>query len=161
MQTVTFKAGDTILTEGEDGSSAFLIVDGAVEVSIGDGESARTVGTLGVGDIFGEMSLIEPGPRSATVRATADTECVVTTYDEFMASIENNPERAVVFMKTLVNRLRQMNALMASAPPTKRSLRQMFRDWQKGPEESDDANWTEEEKAWREEMRMIGYWGAF
>ena len=106
MQTVKFNAGDTILSEGEAGDTAFLIVAGSVEVSIGEGAKAKSVGTLDAGDVFGEMSLIEPGPRSATVRAVTDTECLVTTYDEFIASSQADPERAVEFMKTLVRRLR-------------------------------------------------------
>lgn len=136
MQTVTFNAGDTILSEGEDGDSAFLIVSGSVEVIIGEGSKAKTVGTLEAGEVFGEMSLIEPGPRSATVRAVTDTECVATSYDEFIASIQENPESAVVFMKTLVRRLRQMNE-MVSTGSGRRGLREMLRDWQKSFEPRD------------------------
>ena len=76
MQTVKFNAGDTILSEGEAGDTAFLIVAGSVEVSIGEGAKAKSVGTLDAGEVFGEMSLIEPGPRSATVKAVTDTECL-------------------------------------------------------------------------------------
>lgn len=137
MQTVTFKAGDTILSEGEEGDSAFLIVSGSVEVVIGEGSKAKAVGTLAAGEVFGEMALIEPGPRSATVRAVTDTECVTTSYDEFIASIQDDPERAVVFMKTLVRRLRQMNELLMAASG-KRGLREMLRDWQKSFEPRDD-----------------------
>jgi len=136
MQTVTFNAGDTIITEGDEGDSAFLIVSGSVEVIIGEGSKARTVGTLDAGEVFGEMSLIEPGPRSATVRAVTDTECVATSYDEFVASIQESPERAVVFMKALVRRLRQMNELF-SAGSGRRGLRNMLRDWQKSFEPRD------------------------
>lgn len=117
MQTVTFNAGETIIAEGEAGDTAFLIVAGSVEVSIGQGANANSVGILGVGDVFGEMSLIEPGPRSATVRALTATECVLTTYDEFMASAEADPARAIEFMKTLVRRLRQMNERVARMSP--------------------------------------------
>ena len=116
MQTVKFKAGDTIIAEGEDGNTAFLIVSGSVEVSIGREAKAKTVGTLGVGEVFGEMSLIEPGPRSATVKAVTDAECVSTSYDEFVSTVQNDPERAIVFMKTLVRRLREMNNLLTIAP---------------------------------------------
>src|SRR6185295_14541095 len=62
MQTVKFNAGDTILSEGEAGSTAFLIKAGSVEVSIGEADRAKSVGTLGAGSVFGEMSLIDPGP---------------------------------------------------------------------------------------------------
>lgn len=117
MQTAKFSAGNTILSEGEVGDTAFLIIAGSVEVSLGHGAKAKRVATLGAGDVFGEMSLIEPGPRSATVKALTDTECFVTTYDEFVTTAQVNPERAVEFMKTLVRRLRQMNERLAGMDP--------------------------------------------
>ena len=62
MQTVKFRAGDTIISEGEDGNTAFLIVSGSVEVSVGKVPKAKTRRRRsGAGDVFGEMSLIEPG----------------------------------------------------------------------------------------------------
>jgi CRP/FNR family transcriptional regulator, cyclic AMP receptor protein len=139
MNAVAFKAGDTIISEGEEGDTAFFIINGSVDVIIGQGAKARTVGTLQEGEVFGEMSLIEPGPRSATIRATTDVECLATSYEDFIATIEDNPERAVGFMKTLVRRLRQMNELMENADPGKRGLRAMVHDWQKsvGPGERD------------------------
>jgi CRP-like cAMP-binding protein len=147
MQSKTFKAGETIISEGSEGSTAFLIISGSVEVSVGQGAKAKVLGTLGAGEVFGEMSLIEAGPRSATVKAVADTECVVTSYDEFVASIQDDPERAILFMKTLVRRLRLMNDKLASMDPAKRGIRAMFRDWQKSLQLPDDAeippvHWT-------------------
>lgn len=134
MKTVNFKAGDTILSEGEDGSTAFLIVDGAVEVSIGSGKDAKAVGRLKAGEVFGEMSLIEPGPRAATVTAVGDTECLETSYEEFITSLRDNPEAGLEFMKTMVRRLRHMNAMMANMDARKRTLREVFQDWQRSPE---------------------------
>src|SRR5581483_3604116 len=80
MQKQTFKAGDTIIAEGAEGKTAYLIVSGSVEVSVGEGSQQKVLATLGPGEVFGEMCLIEPGPRSATVKATADTECAATSY---------------------------------------------------------------------------------
>ncbi len=137
MQAVAFKAGDTIISEGEEGNTAFFIVTGSVEVCIGQGAKARTVGTLKTGEVFGEMCLIEPGPRSATVKAATDVECLAASYEEFIAAIEDYPERAVGFMKTLVRRLRQMNDLMESVGPDRRGLRRRIRDWQKSVEPFD------------------------
>jgi CRP-like cAMP-binding protein len=148
MKTIAFKAGETIICEGDEGNTAFFIVDGSVEVWIGEGARAKIVGALAEGEVFGEMCLIEPGPRSATVIAATDVECLATSYEDFIAAIEDNPERAVGFMKTLVRRLRQMNELMESADPGKRGLRAMVQDWQKsvGPVKSDPAvsalSWT-------------------
>jgi CRP/FNR family transcriptional regulator, cyclic AMP receptor protein len=137
MQAVAFKAGDTIISEGDQGNTAFFIVTGSVEVSIGQGAKARTVGALGTGEVFGEMCLIEPGPRSATVKAASDVECLAASYEEFIDAIEAYPERAVGFMKTLVRRLRQMNALLESAGPDRRGLRELVNDCRKAVEPFD------------------------
>ena len=130
MQSVVFKAGETIIREGDEGDTAFFIVSGSVEVLVGAG--GRRVGTLGTGEVFGEMCLIEPGPRSATIVAQTDVECLLTNYEEFIGSIEDNPERVVAYMKTLVRRLRQMNELMEKIDPNRRGLRVLVRDCQKG-----------------------------
>ena len=145
MQTVAFKAGDVIIREGEEGDTAYFIVSGSVEVLIGVG---RRVGALGAGEVFGEMCLIEPGPRSATVRVLADTECLAASYEEFTAAIEDYPDRAVAFMKTLVRRLRQMNELMEKIDPNRRGLRGFVRDVQKSvvptsaDPEVENLSWT-------------------
>jgi CRP/FNR family transcriptional regulator, cyclic AMP receptor protein len=148
MHNVSFKAGDTIIAEGDDGDTAFFIVSGSVEVIIGQGANARTVGTLQTGEVFGEMCLIEPGPRSATVRAATDAECLAASYAEFVAAIEENPARAVGFMKTLVRRLRLMNDLIESTGPGRRGFRGLLLDWQRsdGPSkiapEAAALSWT-------------------
>ena len=139
MQTISFKTGDTIITEGDEGDTAFFIVSGSVDVIIGRGAKAKIVGTLQAGEVFGEMCLIEPGPRSATIMAASDADCLATSYAEFIATIEENPARAVDFMKTLVRRLRQMNDIMEGMDPRKRGLREMCRDWlvSAGPHQPD------------------------
>ncbi len=90
------------------------------------------------------MSLIEPGPRSATVTAACDTECLATSYQEFIAAIQENPERAVGFMKTLVRRLRKMNELLETASPEGRGLRAMLLECQpsRGSPEAAALSWT-------------------
>lgn len=117
MQTMTFRAGDTILAEGEFGDTAFLIVSGTVDVRIGSGPKAKHLATLAAGDVFGEMSLIEPGPRSATVKAATDVECRVTDYNAFLEPAQADLGMVVQLMKTLVRRLRHMNERMAKLDP--------------------------------------------
>jgi CRP-like cAMP-binding protein len=151
MGTVKFKAGDTILSEGDDGRTAYLIVDGTVEVSVGKGSAAKTVGTFKAGEVFGEMSLIEPGKRTATVKAVTDTECIETSYEEFVAALEHNPQAALEFMRTLVRRLRHMNEMMAAMDPKKRTLRQMLSDWQTS---SERPGWADREEQRRFEEMM-------
>jgi CRP-like cAMP-binding protein len=124
MQKMTFKAGHTIVREGREGDTGFLIMTGSVEVLIGE----ICVGTLDAGEVFGEMCLIEPGPRSATVRALTDVECVVAFYHDFLASIEEHPDRALVFMKALIRRLRQTNEVIRRIDPDQRGLRRFIRE---------------------------------
>ncbi|MEO7224307.1 MAG: cyclic nucleotide-binding domain-containing protein [Devosia sp.] len=131
MEKVAFEAGATIISEGEEGRTAYLLVSGKVEVVVGTGAKAKSVATLRAGEVFGEMSLLEPGPRSATVKALSPTECLVTSYDDFMEAIQDDPERAVQFMRTLVTRLRQTNDMLARLDPRKRGIRDMLADMHK------------------------------
>ena len=126
MRVMRFKAGERILTEGEDGDSAYLLLSGGVKIEVG----TSRVATLYSGEVFGEMSLLEPGPRSATVTAVSDVECKVTTYDEFVAAVQDSPEDAIIFMRTLVRRLRQTNELLTRLDPKKRGLRGLLADVQ-------------------------------
>jgi len=146
MLIEVFEAGDTIIAENEDGHRAFLIVEGEVEVFVGTGSKMSSVAKLATGEIFGEMSLLDPGPRSATVKALVTTKCLATTYDDFITALQNNPKQAAEFMKTLVRRLRQMNEMIASMDPKKRSFRDLITEWQKTIVFADDVQLTDEEK---------------
>src|SRR5882757_9003383 len=143
MQNVAFKAGDVIIREGDEGDTAFFIVSGAVDVAVGR-TNPKIVGRLQTGEVFGEMSLIEPGPRSATVTACCETECLAASYRDFVAAIEDNPERAVGFMKTLVRRLRKMNELLERGSPDGHGLREILLDCQPSADspEASALPWT-------------------
>ncbi len=149
-----YRAGETIIEEGQVGDSAFLIESGSVQVSVGEGARKRDLAELEKGEVFGEMSLIDPGPRSATVTAVTDTACFVTTYDEFMELVEKDPAQAIRYMQTLVHRLRQMNEMIAGIDPGRKRLKDVFRDWAK-PLAAKDANMTDEEwQAYLDRMMM-------
>ena len=154
MHSVKFRAGDTILAEGDDGTTAFLIVSGSVEVSIG--QEAKTVATLGAGEVFGELCLIEPGLRSATVKAATHTECVVTSYDDFIPLMQSDPRRAISLMKSLVRRLREINNLRSLAPAEVlgRRMQQSLHMILAGLEERDALSGADLE-ALERELRML------
>jgi alkyl hydroperoxide reductase subunit AhpC/uncharacterized protein (DUF924 family)/CRP-like cAMP-binding protein len=156
MQTVKFEARDTIISEGEDGNTAFLIVSGSVEVSVGQKANAKTVGRLGVGEVFGEMCLIEPGPRSATVKAVTNAECVAMSYDEFIPSMQNDQQQAISFMKNLVRRLRETNNMLSVAPAEVlcRRIQQSLQVILVGLEERDALSGADLEGLGRE-LRML------
>ncbi|MFT7531147.1 MAG: CRP/FNR family cyclic AMP-dependent transcriptional regulator [Gammaproteobacteria bacterium] len=153
MTTRQFKAGETIIIEGESGDSAYLVLTGSVQISVGQDKKKKNVAELRKGEVFGEMSLIDPGPRSATVLAIEDTECLITSYSEFMDLVQDHPERAIVYMQTLVKRLRQMNDMVTKMSPSKKSLVGIIRDWSESMDQSEVYE-SEDEKRLRLEYMM-------
>ena len=103
MRQSRFAEGDPITTEGESGVGFFVIEDGNATVSRG-GEILRT---LKPGDHFGEIALIDEGPRSATVVATTDLRCRAIAAWEFKTFVIEHPEVAWPLLETLVSRLRE------------------------------------------------------
>lgn len=98
---------DTIIREGDTGSSLFLIIDGTVSISkIQKNKSLLILGQRGSGDYFGEMALINNAPRSASV--TAESSCTLGRIDQndFDRMIYEQPGIAVNILKTISLRLR-------------------------------------------------------
>lgn len=91
LRCATFGRGEEIIRQGEQGDSLFVIQRGRVEVLVTSGGEQEVVDTLGVGSVFGEMSLLTGAPRSATVRAVEDTEVVPVTVGAFRRIVEKNP----------------------------------------------------------------------
>src|ERR1700681_4887590 len=82
-----FGAGKVLCREGERGDEFFVIVDGEVAVT----SAAGRVATMGPGDFFGEMALLDGGPRIATVTTTTPARMLVLTRQEFNALLERVP----------------------------------------------------------------------
>jgi len=103
MRESRFNEGEAITTEGRSGIGFFLIEDGNASVSL-HGEIIRT---LGPGDHFGEIALIDEGPRSATVTASTDLRCRGLAAWEFKSFVQEHPEVAWPLLQTLASRLRE------------------------------------------------------
>jgi CRP/FNR family cyclic AMP-dependent transcriptional regulator len=103
MTELTFSEGDEIMTEGKSGLGFFVIEDGNATVSVG----GKIVRTLGPGEHFGEVALIDSGPRSATIVASTDLRCRGMSVWEFKPFVEEHPEVAWALLETLVSRLRE------------------------------------------------------
>ncbi len=106
MSERTFSEGEAIATEGQAGVGFFLIEDGSAQVSM-DGEAIRT---LGPGDHFGEIALIDEGPRFATVVAATDLRCRGMSSWEFRPLVQKHPEFAWPLLQALTSYLREAGA---------------------------------------------------
>lgn len=120
----SYNAGEPIVVEGSLGDALFLILSGQVAVHRG----AQTFATLQGGEFFGEMSLVEPAPRSATVTSMSATFLFRLPHDSLRQLIIDDPNAASVLLvqvvKTLSERLRRANAMLSSVD--------MLADWLAG-----------------------------
>jgi small-conductance mechanosensitive channel/CRP-like cAMP-binding protein len=103
--SVPYPAGGTVVRQGDEGDSLFLVASGSVEVSVrAPGGSAQTLATLGPGDYFGEMSLLTGAPRSATIRAVQETSLVILRKEALRPLLVADPTVLERLSKTLARR---------------------------------------------------------
>ena len=103
MKERTFNPGQTIAAEGQTGIGFFVIAEGTAKVSQGGEERA----TLGPGDYFGEIALIDDGMRTASVTADSELKVYGLTSWEFRPLVESNASIAWKLLKTMATRLRE------------------------------------------------------
>jgi CRP/FNR family cyclic AMP-dependent transcriptional regulator len=106
-----YPKGSVIVFEDDPGDSLFVVRQGRVKVVL-IGEDGREVilGVLGVGEHFGELSLIDDQPRSAHVIAMEDTNLLVLRRDDFRRRVESNPAVAWALLTELALRLRRADS---------------------------------------------------
>jgi uncharacterized membrane protein len=108
-----YVAGDTIFNQGDDGSSLFIIEQGAVEISYGEGKARVCLATLFPGQYFGELSLFDGAPRSATATAVKDSHLIRLDRDDMVDFVNKNPAAALRIIAEMSERMRQTNELMS------------------------------------------------
>ncbi len=107
---VPFSAGQTIFKEGDLGKVMYAIIEGKVDVLVGD----EIIDTVGAGGILGEMALIDTSPRSATAVPRTDCKVVPISRRHFTFLIQHTPNFALDVMQVMASRLRHMNAQFES-----------------------------------------------
>ena len=104
---VTHPEGHVIVEEDQSAIGFHLILEGSAEASV----AGQSVGTIGPGDYFGEMSLLDGKPRSATVQATSDMKTLVVPSWSFNQLLDANPAIMRTLLVELCARLRRVEAL--------------------------------------------------
>ncbi|MBL7202182.1 MAG: cyclic nucleotide-binding domain-containing protein [Anaerolineae bacterium] len=103
-----YKAGQDIVTQGKGGAGLFVIVSGGAEAVRVRADGTKTVvNTFGPTDFFGELALLDDEPRTASVTATEDTDCLVLSQWEFLGSMREDSEMAIVILQELAKRFRR------------------------------------------------------
>jgi CRP-like cAMP-binding protein len=97
-----YRDGETIVKQGEKGIGFYMLLSGQAKVEKG----GKPVATLGPGQYFGEMALIDQLPRTADVRASGAVRCLVLSPWEFWAAVGNEPEVLRTLLKETVRRIR-------------------------------------------------------
>jgi len=98
--------GDVLFKDGDPGDEMYLIKSGKIRISKAAGDIEKTLAILKEGDFFGEMSVIDGSPRSATATALEPTELVIFDREVFMNQVRENPLIEYV-LHTLIRRLRE------------------------------------------------------
>ncbi|MBU1364015.1 MAG: cyclic nucleotide-binding domain-containing protein [Gammaproteobacteria bacterium] len=105
---VKVPAGHVLFSEDEDGHMMYVLTTGTAEVIVNN----RVVESLGHGSIVGEMGLVSPGPRSASVVAVSDCEFVEVDEKRFQFLVQQTPFFATQVMRVMAERLRRVNQLV-------------------------------------------------
>ena len=114
MKRTEFNQGQVVFNQGDRSDLCYKIERGSVEIRIASYDSKGSMRsviaqTLGRGEVFGEMGIIDDAPRSASAIAAKPTTCVAYTADEIMGMLETNPKEALAYIHTLIRRLRSSN----------------------------------------------------
>ncbi len=112
-----FGVDDVIFEEGSTGRELFVVLDGQVEIAKVSEEARTTIVTLGKGEFFGEMAVIDGSARSATAIAAApNTRVMKINHARFVYLVSQQPAFALMVMDALSKRLRASNAVTYRAP---------------------------------------------
>jgi CRP-like cAMP-binding protein len=106
-----FGAGKIIFREGDEGAAAYLIERGSVEISKFGRDGSVPIGRLGERGIFGEMALIDDGPRMATATALEETVCVVIAQEEIQSRLRKLDPFMTAVLCMLVENVRHQTDL--------------------------------------------------
>jgi CRP/FNR family transcriptional regulator, cyclic AMP receptor protein len=109
---ISIPAGQALFREGDEGKQMYVLETGTAEVIVHN----QLVETLAHGSIVGEMSLVSPGPHSASVIAKTDCEFVAVSEKRFQFLVQQTPFFAIQVMRLMAERLRATNKLLVGAP---------------------------------------------
>ncbi|MGV7221920.1 MAG: cyclic nucleotide-binding domain-containing protein [Nitrospinales bacterium] len=98
---------ELVFSEGQSGDNMYAVMEGEIDLLVAD----KTLETIGVGGIFGEMALIDGSPRSTTAKTKCEAKLAVIDKDRFLFLIQNTPNFALDVMHIMAERIRSGNGV--------------------------------------------------
>jgi len=113
MTEINLGRGQVLFREGDSGDKLYVVADGKVKLgrTSSDGRE-NLLAILGPGEMFGELSLFDPGPRTATATAVTDTRIFSLGHNELTTWVHGRPEVALSLLKQISARLRRTNEVI-------------------------------------------------
>ena len=109
------RKGQTIFLNGAIGSHMYVVMDGQVEIRIGD----RVVDVISPGGVFGEMALVDDKPRAGTAIGVSDGKLLRIDEKQFLKLVHDSPEFSLKILRTVVARVRRADTIGGLIPTTK------------------------------------------
>lgn len=113
MSTVTLRRGEMLFGEGDDGDQLYVVIEGKIKLGRRSVDGRENlIAILGPGQMFGELSFFDPGPRSATATAVTDTELRSLGHQALNPVLQSHPDVAYALLNQLAGRLRRTNEVV-------------------------------------------------
>lgn len=110
MDSVKIAKGSILFKEGDDGEHLYVIVEGKLKLGTSSGDGRENLlSILGPGEMFGELSLFDPGPRTSTATAVTDAKLLSLSHEKVIPWLKQNPEVSLQLLTRLSQRLRRTN----------------------------------------------------
>jgi hypothetical protein len=110
MDTVKIAKGSILFKEGDEGEHLYVIIDGKLKLGTSSGDGRENLlSILGPGEMFGELSLFDPGPRTSTATAVTDSKLLSLSHEKVIPWLRQNPEVSLQLLTRLSQRLRRTN----------------------------------------------------
>ncbi len=121
MQQRSYKAGQSVFSMGEKGSAMYIVLSGAAQIFLppsGEHGERVVLKDARTGEYFGELSLFDDKPRSASVDATVDTTLLELTREEFGEHLSRSKTAALAILSEMAERLRETNSMLSQRAAT-------------------------------------------
>jgi len=114
MTGVKLSRGQTLFKEGDAGDQLFVVVYGKLKLGTTSNDGRENLlSILGPGDMFGELSLFDPGPRTATATAVVDSKLLALANDQVIGWVKEHPQVSLQLLGRLAQRLRKANDVLS------------------------------------------------